>query len=144
MKFYETNLEKKAIVLRIDKGEEIISTIENVVNQLNIDSGFFFGIGAVNNLTISFYDNQSKSYIDKQINEDTEVITLLGNISYKYAENKPIIHAHISASTREFGVIAGHLKKAIVSVTLEVIIFTVSDKIERIYNDNFNLFLWKP
>ncbi len=144
MKFYETNLNKSAVILRIDKDEEVISTIKEVSKKLNIESGFFWGIGAVNQATISFYDHQIKSYIDKEINQDCEVISLVGNISYKYAENEIFVHAHISLSTKEFGIIAGHLKKAIVSVTLEVVFLSINDKIERVYDQDFNLYLWKP
>lgn len=144
MKFYEANFDKKVLIIRIDRDEEIISTLESIVIQSEIEAGFFMGIGAIKNAIISFYDYNTKSYIDKEINEEMEVVSLLGNISYQYAENKPFIHAHVALSNRDFGVIGGHLKKAIVGVTIEIAVFTIVDRIERIYSPDFNLFFWKP
>ncbi|MFN3995586.1 MAG: PPC domain-containing DNA-binding protein [bacterium] len=144
MKFYETSADKKLIIVRIDRDEEFISCLEEIATKTQIQSAFFWAIGAFKNAVISFYDYNTKSYIDRELNEEFEVISLMGNISYKYAEEVPMIHAHISLSTREYGLIGGHLKKGIVSVTLETLILPVIDKIERVYNQDFNLFLWKP
>lgn len=144
MKFYETSIEKKLIIVRIDKDEEVISCLEEVIKKTKLQSAFFWAIGAFKNVLLSFYDHNSKSYIDKELNEETEVVSFMGNISYRYAEEIPVIHAHVSLSTREYGLIGGHLKKAIVAVTLETLILPITDKIERIYNQDFNLFLWKP
>jgi len=144
MKYYETHIEKKAIVLRIDKDEEFVSVMKEIVKKLNIESGLFFAIGAVKSVIISFYDHQTKTYIDKQIDQDMEVLSLNGNISYIYGEDEVVVHSHIVLSDKDFGVIGGHLKKAIVSVTLETFIIPISDRIERVMNQDFNLFLWKP
>lgn len=144
MKFYESALTGKPVIVRIDKDEEVISTLVKISSQLKLESGFFQGIGAIKKAIISFYDHQTKSYIDKEINQEMEVLSLLGNISYQYADDKPIIHSHIVLSDRNFQVIGGHLKEAIVGVTLEIVIFSLSDRVERVYNHEFNLFLWKP
>ncbi|MCS7165266.1 MAG: DNA-binding protein [Candidatus Calescibacterium sp.] len=144
MKFYESSLSGKVVIVRIDRDEEVISTLFKVSSQLRLESGFFQGIGAVKKALISFYDYQTKSYLDKEINQEMEVLSLLGNISYHYADDKPFVHAHIVLSDRNFNLIGGHLKEAIVGVTLEIVIFNVSDRIERVYNQDFNLFLWKP
>jgi len=144
MKYYETKIKKKAIISRIDKDEEVISSLEKIAKEEDIESAFFFAIGAVKNAIISYYDHQTKSYIDKEINEDVEVLSLNGNISYVYGEDKVIVHCHIVLSDRNFGLIGGHLKKAITSVTLETIIIPVEDRIERVKNEEFNLYIWKP
>lgn len=144
MKFYEVSMDKKAIIVRMDRDDEVISSLESLVEKLGIESGFFYGIGAVRDVVISYFDLQSKNYIDKEMKEELEVVSLVGNISYIYGESKLVIHAHISLSDREMRLFGGHLKKAFVSVTLEVVIFTISDRIERVRDNDLGLFLWKP
>ncbi|MEN3015004.1 MAG: PPC domain-containing DNA-binding protein [bacterium] len=144
MKFYESTVERKIVIVRIDQDEEVIQFLENIAMSLKIESGLFTGIGAIKQATISFYDYQSKSYIDKEIDERMEVINLTGNISYKYAEEKPFIHAHITLSDKQCNVYGGHLKRAIVGVTLEIFILPINDRIERIYDQSLGLFIWKP
>jgi len=144
MKYELTNLDKSLIVCRIDKDQEIISVLKEIVRKQNIYGGFFKGIGAVKDVVLSYYDLSSKQYIDKEFKDDYEIVSLLGNISYIYATDEVVVHAHMSISDKNFVVYGGHLKKAIVSVTCELFILTVDDKLERVFNEEIGLYLLKP
>ena len=64
----------------------------------------------------------------------------MGNISFKNGE--PIIHLHTSIGTRDYEIIGGHLlQPSVVSVTGEVYILEIEEKIERINDPQFNLSL---
>jgi predicted DNA-binding protein with PD1-like motif len=64
----------------------------------------------------------------------------MGNISYK--DGQPIIHIHISVGKDDYGIIGGHLSQpSIVSVTGEVYIYEIAQKLNRVTDPQFNLSL---
>jgi predicted DNA-binding protein with PD1-like motif len=144
MKYEVTNLDKSLVICRIDRDQEIISVLKEIVRKQNIYGGFFKGIGAVKDVILSYYDLSSKKYIDKEFKGEYEIVSLLGNISYIYASDEVLVHAHMAISDKNFVVYGGHLKKAIVSVTCELFILTVNDKLERVFNEEIGLYLLKP
>ena len=144
MKYELSGIEKSIIICRLDKGDEIISSLKEIVKKQNIYGGFFYGIGAVKDIVLSYYDLNSKQYIDREFNGEYEIVSLLGNISYVYASDEVIIHAHMAISDSNCVVYGGHLKKAVVSVTCELAIITVNDKLERVFNQDIGLYLLKP
>jgi predicted DNA-binding protein with PD1-like motif len=144
MKYEITTLDKSLIICRIDKDQEIISVLKEIVKNQNIYGGFFKGIGATKDVVLSYYDLSSKQYIDKEFKGEYEIVSLLGNISYIYATDEVVVHAHMAISDKNFVVYGGHLKKAIVSVTCELFILTVNDKLERVFNEEIGLYLLKP
>ncbi|MGC8734360.1 MAG: PPC domain-containing DNA-binding protein [bacterium] len=143
MKYELSGIEKNVIVCRLDKEDEIINSLKELVKKQNIYGGFFYGIGAVKNVILSYYDLASKQYIDKEFNGEYEIVSLLGNIGYIYASDEVVIHTHMSISDSNFNVYGGHLKKAIVSVTCELFIVTINDKLERVFDENIGLYLFK-
>ena len=54
----------------------------------------------------------------------------MGNVSYK--EGEPVIHLHITLGRENYSLFGGHLSQpSIVSVTGEVYIYEIADKLER-------------
>jgi len=54
--------------LRIDKGEEIISTITDFIARENIQSGAISGIGALTDVELGYFDRVRKEYLKKTFN----------------------------------------------------------------------------
>ncbi|MFX0037463.1 MAG: PPC domain-containing DNA-binding protein [Candidatus Hermodarchaeota archaeon] len=139
MKSIESKI-KRIIVGKVEPGEDLIDTIIKIVNKHNITAGLINCIGALKKFTIGYFDIESKKYLTKTIDEYVELISCMGNITFRNGE--PIIHLHISIGTRDYNVIGGHLlQPSIVSVTGELYIFEIEKKIERINDPQFNLSL---
>ena len=123
--------------LRIDKGEEIISTITSFIISEKIQSGTIAGIGALTNVTLGYFNRHNKQY-NKQVFDDVyELLSLNGNISY--ISEEPIVHVHCVLGDADYQTIGGHLFSGTVAVTGEVFIRTFQDKFNRKLNDDFNL-----
>ena len=145
MKYELTNIDSRNVIIcRIDKDEEIISSLKEVIKKNNVYGGFFTGIGAVKDVVLSYYDLNSRSYIDKRFEGDYEIVSLMGNISYVYASDEIVVHSHMAISDSNCVVYGGHLKSAVVSVTCEIFIVCVVDKLERVFNQEIGLYLLKP
>ncbi|MEM4535932.1 MAG: DUF296 domain-containing protein [Nitrososphaerota archaeon] len=106
------------IIVRLDPGDEIIKCLEEIRSVEKIN-GFFFGIGTVNYLKLGFYDFEKRGYVEKLINKNLEVTSLIGNIGVDR------IHAHITVTDRDYNAYGGHLIEGKVSGTLEIIILEV-------------------
>jgi hypothetical protein len=64
----------------------------------------------------------------------------MGNIAFK--DGEPIIHLHISVGNKEYSIRGGHLfQPAIVSITGEVYIFEIDQKLQKKTDLKFNLSL---
>lgn len=116
-------------IITIDRTEEVFKTLISFANETKIQSAWFQGIGAASNLLISYYDLSKKQYIDKEINQEVEIISLTGNIAS--LKNEKVIHAHGVFSTKSFTTFGGHIKSLAVSATCEIYLSTIPLQIER-------------
>ncbi len=119
----------KGFLVRLIKGEEVISTLSSFIEKENILGGFVFGLGAFKELTLGYFDSAKKEYVKKYFPEDLEVGNLTGSISF--FEGKPFVHAHITASGSDLKAFTGHLFSATISATGEFFIIPSDSKIER-------------
>ena len=56
---------EEGYLVRLEPGEEILTKLTEVITGEKIPGGFIFGMGAVERVTIGFYDFQHKCYITK-------------------------------------------------------------------------------
>ncbi len=139
MKSLETKI-SRVIVGKVEPNEDLVDSIIEMIKKYNIKSGFIKCIGALKTFTIGFYIIDSKEYKMKTFNENVELISCIGNIAYK--DGEPIIHLHASLGKGDYSVIGGHLSKpSIVSVTGEVSIYEIDQKLYRANDPQFNLSL---
>lgn len=145
MKSKETKSQnKRVIIARLYEDEDIIESLVDLVKQYKIKGGLINGIGAIKFATLRFYNQETKEYENKEFNEDLEVTSLMGNISWlkNSKESDPIIHVHVNLGKEDCSVIGGHLSsKTLVGPTLEVYIFETDDVIHRALDEKLNLTL---
>lgn len=128
-------------ILRFDKGDDLINDLINFCREKGVKAGFFTGLGASQEVTISYYDLHTKTYLDKTISEDLEIVSLTGNIAKM--EGKIIIHSHGAFSNSQYVVFAGHVKKLIVSATCELHLIILKGNITRKFDRETGLNLMK-
>ncbi|MBQ3643951.1 MAG: DNA-binding protein [Candidatus Riflebacteria bacterium] len=117
------------IVLRLNRGEEIISSITDLCKKENIKAASVNGIGATQSVEAGFYSFKKKKYCGYCFNQNMEILSLLGNISTK--DDEPYLHLHIVVSNDEGEALGGHLTKAVISVTAEIFIDIIETQIGR-------------
>jgi predicted DNA-binding protein with PD1-like motif len=131
---------KRVIVGKVEPNEDLIEAIIKMVQNHNVQSGLINCIGALKKFTIGYFNIDTKIYERKTFVENIELVSCIGNIAFM--DNEPIIHLHISIGNREYSVMGGHLfQPAIVSITGEVYIFEIDQKLYRESDLKFNLSL---
>ncbi len=116
-------------IIRIDKGEEIISSLRDACEKLSIKSGLISGIGAVDEVEIGFYDVTTQKYHPLKKEEQFELTNLSGNVST--IKGQIYLHLHATLADKDFKLIGGHLSSARVGGTCEITLIEISARTER-------------
>jgi len=124
-------------IIRIERDEEIVQTLSDFCENQQIYLGKISGIGAVKEAEIGFFEVASKQYHSNIMRGDLEITNLAGNIS-KMSE-KPYLHLHVTLSNNEHKCFGGHLNRAIVSATCEIILEKIDGKIDRFFDEEIGL-----
>ncbi len=128
-------------VVRIDKGEEILEEIKELTEKENIKLAKVEALGAVNNFTVGVYKVEEKKYYANSFIGNFEIVSLLGTISTM--NNNFYAHIHMSAGNDKGEVFGGHLNKATVSATCEMVITIINGTVDREFNSEIGLNLFK-
>lgn len=125
------------IVLVLEQGEDIVEAVTDIAREQNSKFGTVSGIGACDDVELNFYNLETKTYEKKEIKEPLELISLLGNISH--IDEKPFAHLHATFGTNQYETLSGHLTKAVVSATAEIVITMTNLDINRKHNADIGL-----
>lgn len=129
------------IVARIDKGEEILEKIKEIALKENIKLANVNALGATNDFTVGVYKVDEKKYYSNSFQGNFEIVSLTGTINTM--NNEFYTHIHMSAGNDKGEVFGGHLNRAIVSATCEMIINIIDGKVDRFYDEKIGLNLFK-
>lgn len=126
------------ILLRIDRGEEILACIQSVCEKEKITLGSVSGLGAVGEVTLGVFNREQFVYEKQTFTGDMEIASCSGNISTM--EGKPYLHIHMVVGNVTQDIChGGHLNRAIVSLTGEFILHRIDGAIDRAYSPEVGL-----
>jgi len=111
---------EKTFAIIFDKGDEVASGLLSFAKENNLSASHFTAIGAFERVTLGFFERERKDYKRITINEQVEVLSLVGDITSDGGE--PKVHAHVVVGKRDGTAHGGHLLEARVWPTLEVIL----------------------
>lgn len=120
---------KFGYLVRLIRGEEVIASLTSLAEEEKIQSGFLFGLGAVVNPKLGYFDLEKKEYLSQVFEGDFEIVNLTGNISL--LDGKPFIHAHMTISDQECKTYGGHLFSAQIHATGEITIIDLGLAVTR-------------
>ena len=132
---------KRVILVPLKYGDDLLKAVSDFCIKNNIEMGFVYLIGALQKARFSYFNQKEKKYEENSIEEPTEIVSCLGNISIK--QRKPFVHLHISLADSKGNVFGGHLNEGSIIFAAECFIFELKgDKLERKLDESSNLFLW--
>jgi predicted DNA-binding protein with PD1-like motif len=110
----------ETFVLIFDKGDEFIHDMTRFATENRLAGSHFTAIGAFRDATLGFFDRHKKEYAKILVQEQVEVLSLVGDIALK--QGAPQIHAHVVIGKSDGSAHGGHLLQAHVWPTLEVVL----------------------
>jgi len=133
-------------ILIMDKHDEVIAELQKFADSLRTQSGIpacsFTAIGGFERATLAYFDRGRMVYDPIPVNEQVEVLSLIGNITE--SEDKPKVHTHAVLGKRDGSAIGGHLMEAHVWPTLEIMLDVFPVTIERVTDEESRLPLIRP
>lgn len=124
-------------IVRIERGEDVFGSLYEAARELELSSLWIQGIGAVKKATLSFFDMETRAYIDKTFEKPLEVTSLTGNLTH--VDDEPFLHLHGTFSDVDFNAYAGHVKALTVGVTLEVLLTALPPELTRELDEDTGL-----
>ncbi|WP_333870400.1 PPC domain-containing DNA-binding protein [Desulforamulus putei] len=128
-------------VVRLDKGEEILTCLKILCKENGIRLGAVSGIGAVNKAVVGLFETATKTYHPKEFIGDMEISALVGNISEMNGE--VYLHLHVTLTDPSYNAFGGHLTSAVVSATSEIVIDVIDGHLDRAFSEEIGLNLFK-
>lgn len=132
---------EQTIIVRMDKGEDIVEQVKNVALKERIKLASISALGAINEFTVGVFKTKEKKYYANEFKGDFEIVSLTGTINTMNDEYYS--HMHLSAGNDQGQVFGGHLNKAIVSATCEMVIQIINGEVDRYFDEEVGLNLLK-
>lgn len=129
------------IIARIDKGEEILEKVKEIALKENIKLASISALGAVNDFTAGVFKTDEKKYYSNSFQGYFEITSLTGTINTMNGEF--YTHIHMSAGNEKGEVFGGHLNRAVVSATCEMVITIIDGSVDRYFDEEIGLNLFK-
>ena len=83
---------EKTFAVIFAKGDEILSGLTEFAEREKLTAGYFTAIGALQGARIGWFDADRKAFRDIPIDQQVEMISLIGNVGL--VNGAPAIHAH--------------------------------------------------
>lgn len=126
-------------VLIFDTGDEVVSTLTAFAKHNHIAAAHFTAIGAFSDAGLGYFDLEKKDYLKTRVDEQVEVVSLIGDIALDKGE--PKVHAHVVVGKRNGAALGGHLLEAHVRPTLELVLEESGEQLQRKFDPESGLAL---
>lgn len=111
----------KTLVVILDTGDEILSSLKHVAQTAHLAGSSFKAIGALSDVELGWFNWETKKYQTAvKLQEQVELLSLIGDIALK--DGQPQVHAHLVIGRRDGTAHGGHLVRATVRPTCEIVI----------------------
>ncbi len=120
---------QKTFALVFDTGDEVVSGLTGFAKENRLTAASLTAIGAFSDVTLGYFDMEKKDYGEIPVDEQVEVLSLVGDIALH--EGQPKLHAHVVVGKSDGTTRGGHLLEARVRPTLEVIVVESPEHLRR-------------
>lgn len=138
MDYREVSTERE-FLCRLEHGGDWREQIERLAAEEDVAAGWFAAMGAVEDATLLYYDQDDLEYREARFEEPLEVAACVGNVAT--LDGEPFAHTHAVLSRRSGQALAGHLDRATVFAG-ELHLRAFEEGLERERDDVTDLDLW--
>jgi uncharacterized protein len=130
---------ERTFAVIFDTGDEVMTGLTAFARERRLTACHCTAIGAFSDLTVGFFDWEKKDYVKIPIDEQVEVLSLVGDIALK--DGQPMVHAHVVVGKSDGTAHGGHLIEGHVRPTLEVILVESPHFLQRTHDEESGLAL---
>jgi predicted DNA-binding protein with PD1-like motif len=126
----------------LSAGEEAVRAVTTVAREQRLKASQFTAIGAFERAVVAWFDWSAKEYRHIPIDEQVEVLSLVGDITVEHETTR--VHGHVVLGKQDGTAHGGHLIEAYVRPTLELVITEMPRHLYRRYDAESGLALIDP
>ena len=133
---------QRTFVVVLNTGDEVMTTLAAFASAQRLHAAQFTAIGALSRGIVAFFEWTTKQYRNIPIDEQVEVLSIIGDISLD--GDRPKVHAHAVLGKPDATACGGHLVEGHVRPTLEIVITESPAHLRRRYDPESGLALINP
>lgn len=122
----------RTYVVVLDSGDEFTECMGRFVEEHGLSASQLSAIGAFSSVVLGYFDWERKDYRRIHLDEQVEVVALLGDVALK--DGRPHLHPHVAVAKADGSAWGGHLLEAVVRPTLEIVITESPRELVRRYD----------
>ena len=143
MRHKQISEEPRTFALIFETGDEIAKGLMTFAEEQKLSAADFKAIGALSAVELGWFDWDDKSYhTSVKLDEQMELLSLIGDVALK--DGKPAVHAHVVIGKKDGTAHGGHLIKALVRPTCEVILTESPAHLQKQIDPESGIALIKP
>jgi predicted DNA-binding protein with PD1-like motif len=123
----------KTFVLVFDKNDDLVPLLLQFAEDNRLSGARLSGIGAFQRVRVGYFDRNTRKYEPIEINEQVELLSLVGNFARK--DGKSALHAHVVVGKRDGSAHGGHLLEGRVWPTMEIMVVETPAHLQRTMDD---------
>lgn len=132
----------RTFALVLATGDEAMTSLEAFAAERQLKATQLTAIGAFARVVVAYFDWTGKEYRHIPIDEQVEVLSLVGDISLE--NGKPKVHAHVVVGKADASAHGGHLIEGHVRPTLEIVLTETPAHLQRRHDRVSGLSLIDP
>jgi predicted DNA-binding protein with PD1-like motif len=129
MHFRQVNDRPSTFVVIVEPGEEAMATLTAFARAQALSASQITAIGAFERVVLGYFDRAKRDYQPIPIEQQVEVLSLVGDIVGQGEDLK--LHAHVVVGKSDGSAYGGHLLEATVWPTLEAVITEAPTHLRR-------------
>ena len=143
MNFRQIDASPKTFVLVFQSGDEVAEGLLRFAKEQKLSAASFTAIGAASSVRLAWFSWERKRYEPSvTLDEQVELLSLTGDVALK--EGEPVVHAHAVVGRKDGTAHGGHLLKAHIRPTCEVVLTESPAHLQKLIDPESGLALIKP
>jgi predicted DNA-binding protein with PD1-like motif len=117
-------------VVVCDPGDEAVDVLNQFARAEQLEAAQISAVGGFEHATVGWFDRATKDYRPIRIDEQCELLSLLGDVAQ--GEDGPIVHMHVVLGLSDGTTRGGHLLEARVYPTLEAVVTETPAQLRKV------------
>lgn len=122
-----------------DPGDEAVSALTQFARAERLEAAQITAVGAFERATVGWFDRAARDYRRIQVDEQCELLSLIGDVAE--GQDGPIVHVHAVLGLSDGTTRGGHLLEGRVFPTLEAIVTETPAELRKILRPDIGIAL---
>ena len=119
-------------VVVCDPGDEAFDELTRFARAQDLEAAQITAVGSFSRATVGWFDRETKQYRRIPVDEQCEVLSLIGDVAE--GQDGPSVHVHVVLGLSDGTTRGGHLLEGRVFPTLEVIVREAPAELRKVMN----------